>query len=202
MDLLRVKKCLRVTQIKEYMILLLNFRYILNGNSRRAMRELQSNILLPSIVATFLATIVFVAAVTPVVGTSGSVFGQSDQQQSGDDVVLLSNRYNRDTLSNEIVGEVLNNGTGPLDKYDIHINAYFYDSAGVLVGSEQGFIDAQTLSPGDRSAFNVFITDDAIMNEAATYDISINDKRVLEHAPIDGDDGGSREASEDSESSS
>ncbi|MPZ07276.1 MAG: hypothetical protein GEU26_12820 [Nitrososphaeraceae archaeon] len=110
------------------------------------------------------------------------VYGQAGQEA----VVLLSHRFNQGTISNEVVGEVLNNGTRPLDKYDVNIIASFYDSAGVLVGSDQGFIDAETLGEGDRSAFNVFITDDAIMNEAATYDISINDERVLEGALIDG----------------
>jgi hypothetical protein len=100
-------------------------------------------------------------------------------------------------LSSEVVGEVLNNGTRPLDKYDVNINAYFYDPGGVLVGSEQGFIDAQTLAPGDRSAFNVFTTDESIMNEAATYDISINDERVIEHAPIDS---GNNESDDESSS--
>lgn len=132
-------------------------------------------------VATALATIFIKAAMAPVMGSS--VFGQSDQSN----VVLLSNRFNSDTFSSEVVGEVLNNGTRPLNKYDVNINAYFYDPGGVLVGSEQGFIDAQTLAPGDGSAFNVFTTDESIMNEAATYDISINDKRVIEHAPIGGD---------------
>ena len=65
------------------------------------------------------------------------------------------------------------------------------------VGSEQGFIDAQTLAEGDRSAFNVFTMDDAIMNEAATYDISINDQRILEGAPVGGSGGsGDSEGSE------
>lgn len=92
----------------------------------------------------------------------------------------------------------MNNGTIALDKYDINIIASFYDSAGVLVGSEQGFIDAQTLTEGDRSAFNVFTTDDAIMNEAATYDISINDQRILEGAPVGA--GGESEGSSSSNS--
>ena len=141
-------------------------------------------------------TIGSVATVTLIVGTN--VFGQSEQG----DVVLLSDRFNRDTLSSEVVGEVLNNGTRSLDKYDVNINAYFYDSDGVLVGSEQGFIDAQTLSPGDRSAFNVFIMDDAIMNEAVTYDLSINDKRVLEGASIENDSGDNSESDDSASNAS
>ena len=92
----------------------------------------------------------------------------------------------------------MNNGTGALDKYDINIIASFYDAARTLVGSEQGFIDAQTLAEGDRSAFSVFTMDDAIMNEAATYDISINDQRILEGAPVGGSGSGDSESESNS----
>jgi hypothetical protein len=111
-------------------------------------------------------------------------------ESSAGDLVLLSQRFNQDSLSNEVVGELLNSGTRPLDKYDINIFASFYDSAGQIVGSEQGVVDAQTLGPGDRSAFNIFTTDNAIMNDATNYDLTINDQRVLEGASISGDGGG------------
>ena len=42
----------------------------------------------------------------------------------------------------------------------------------------------------DRSAFNIFTTDNAIMNDATNYDLTINDERVLVGASISGDDGG------------
>lgn len=111
------------------------------------------------------------------------------------DIILLSHRYNEDSFSDEIVGEVENNSTITYDKYDVNIDASFYDSAGTLVGSEQGFIDAESLNEGDRSAFNIFISDDAIRNEAVTYDLSINDERVVEGASK----GGSSQAESDSE---
>ena len=72
------------------------------------------------------ATAIIVVATLTAIGTS--VLGQSDQ----DDVILLSHRFNDDSISSEIVGEVLNNGTRALDKYDINIIASFYNSAGVL----------------------------------------------------------------------
>ena len=74
-----------------------------------------------------IAIIVVVTMAT--IGTS--VLGQSDQ---GDDVVLLSHRFNDDSMSSEIVGEVMNNGTGALDKYDISIIASFYNPAGCTCG--------------------------------------------------------------------
>jgi hypothetical protein len=82
---------------------------------------------------------------------------------------------------------VLNNSTRTFDKYDVDIHASFYDSTDALVGSDQGFIDADRLLSGDRSAFDILITDDAIRNEGVTYDLIINDERVLEGASVDGD---------------
>jgi hypothetical protein len=113
-----------------------------------------------------------------------TVFGQASNSQN---ILLLSQRYNEDRFSDKIVGEVLNNSTRSYDRFDIDIYGSFYDASGRLVGSDQGFIDADTLRSGDRSAFDILITDDAIRNEAVTYDLVINDERVLEGASVGGD---------------
>lgn len=107
------------------------------------------------------------------------------------DVVLLSYRYNEDAFSDEIVGEVKNNGTRTYDKFEVNIVGSFYDAAGGLVGSEVGYIDAESLNVGSRSAFNVFTVDDAIRNDAVTYDLSINDQRVVQGASAEGGEGSS-----------
>lgn len=118
------------------------------------------------------------------VAVPANIFGQSPNQ----DIELLSQRYNEDRFSDEIVGEVLNNSSQSFDRFDVDIYSSFYDASGMLVGSDQGFIDADTLRSGDRSAFDILITDDAVRNEATTYDLIINDERVLEGVPIGGDD--------------
>ena len=142
-----------------------------------------------------LMTRIVVLAVLPLVlsvAAPANIFGQGASDQgstsANPDIVLLSQRYDDDRLSDEIVGEVLNNSTRTLGKYEVDIYALFYDSSGALVGSEQGFIDAESLSEGDKSAFSVFISDDAIRSEAVTYDLIINDERVLEGASIGGED--------------
>ena len=138
-----------------------------------------------------LMTRIVVLAVLPLVlsvAAPANVLGQGASDQgstsANPDIVLLSQRYNDD----EIVGEVMNNSTRTLGKYEVDIYALFYDSSGALVGSEQGFIDAESLSEGDKSAFSVFISDDAIRSEAVKYDLIINDERVLEGASIGGED--------------
>ena len=109
-------------------------------------------------------------------------------QSTDSGIVVLSHRYDSSRFSSEIKGEVLNNSSRSYDKYDINIYANFYDSGGVLVTSEQGFINAETLDEGDRSAFNVFVLDDGSLDDALTYDLLINDERQVQGAYLDEDD--------------
>ena len=71
-------------------------------------------------------------------------------------VNVLSHKFDVTGLPG-IVGEVQNNGHMAYDKYDVDIVANFRDASGTLVSSEDGYIDAQTLGPGDSSAFEVRI---------------------------------------------
>jgi hypothetical protein len=109
-------------------------------------------------------------------------------QSTDSGIVVLSHRYDSSRFSSEIKGEVLNNSSRSYDKYDINIYANFYDSGGVLVTSEQGFINAETLDEGDRSAFNVFVLDDGSLDDALIYDLLINDERQVQGAYLDEDD--------------
>ena len=81
---------------------------------------------------------------------------------SGDDnpsdIVLLSQRYNQGQFGDEIVGEILNNGTRSLGMFDIPISASFYDSAGQLVGSENGFLEGQEVGEGNKTSIQHFNT--------------------------------------------
>ena len=40
--------------------------------------------------------------------------------------------------------------------FDIPISASFYDSAGQLVGSENGFLEGQEVGEGDKSGISAF----------------------------------------------
>jgi uncharacterized membrane protein YgcG len=114
--------------------------------------------------------------------------------QTANPIIVLSHSFNTEVYP-EIVGEVQNNSTRSYDKYDIDIVANFRDAAGTLVSSEEGYIDAETLGPGDSSAFNVVSFDESLPDKATTYDLIVEDDRVVVGAPLG-------EGSNDSSSSS
>ena len=60
----------------------------------------------------------------------------------------------------------------------------FYDSAGQLVGSENGYIENQKVSGGDRSAFTISILDESLLTDAATYDLIVDNERVVQGASL------------------
>ena len=116
---------------------------------------------------------------------------------SGDDnpsdIVLLSQRYNQGQFGDEIVGEILNNGTRSLGMLDIQISAAFYDSAGQLVGSENSFLEVQEVVEGDSEVLSISILDESLLQDAVTYDLLIDSERVLEGQPLEASSGSSNE---------
>lgn len=107
------------------------------------------------------------------------------QKANAQDLVVLSHRFDDSQFSSEIIGEIMNNDTRSYDKYDVSIYANFRDPAGALVSSEEGFIDAERLGVGDSSAFNIYLFDDSIADRASTYDLIINDERLVSGQPLD-----------------
>ena len=113
-------------------------------------------------------------------------------------VNVLSHKFEVEGLPG-IVGEVQNNGTRTYDKYDVNIVANFRDASGTLISSEDGYIDAETLGPGDSSAFQVTSFDESLPDTASTYDLIVNDDRVVVGAPLEGDSSSSDSSSNDEE---
>ena len=109
---------------------------------------------------------------------------------------ILSHKFDVQGLPG-IVGEIQNNGTRSYDKYDVDIVANFRDASGTLISSEDGYIDAQTLGPGDSSAFQVTSFDESLPNTASTYDLILNDERVVVGAPVDGDSSSDSNSNDD-----
>jgi hypothetical protein len=104
-----------------------------------------------------------------------------------DDIMVLSHHFETGGLPG-IVGEVQNNSTRSYEKYDVDIVANFRDSTGELISSETGYIDAETLSPGDSSAFQITSFDESLPDTATTYDLVVEDERVVQGASLSGDD--------------
>ena len=110
--------------------------------------------------------------------------------QTNNDIVLLSQRYNNEEFSDKIVGEVLNNGTSTADF--VKITASFYDTNGLLVGTEMSYADPYTIEPGSKSPFEIIISSDSIKKDGENYEFT------LQWRDIDGNDKSSRVLAETS----
>ncbi len=97
-------------------------------------------------------------------GISGP--SNSDEKQASDDMVLLSQGYNSGEAFDKISGEVLNNGSGTAEFVKVTVS--FYDDGGAILGSETTYAYPSTINPGDKSPFNVFITNNAVKDATGT----------------------------------
>ncbi len=102
-------------------------------------------------------------------GISGS--SNSDEKKAIDDIVLLSQRYNSGQSFDKIAGEVLNNGSETAEF--VKVTTSFYDGDGATLGSEMTYAYPSTINPGDKSPFNVFITNDAVKDATETYEFTL-----------------------------
>jgi hypothetical protein len=103
------------------------------------------------------------------------VLGESEDvnaSQGGGNVILLSQRYNEEEFSNEIVGEVENNGTEPVEYVKVAVT--FYDGSGNVVGTENTYADPSDLAPGMKSPFKILISNDSVIEVIETYDFTIS----------------------------
>jgi hypothetical protein len=102
------------------------------------------------------------------------VLGESkdvDASPGGGNVILLSQRYNGEEFSNEIVGEVENNGTEPVEYVKVAVT--FYDGSGNVVGTENTYADPSDLAPDMKSPFKILISNDSVIEVIETYDFTI-----------------------------
>ncbi|MDN5867854.1 MAG: hypothetical protein L0H55_10715 [Candidatus Nitrosocosmicus sp.] len=136
---------------------------------------------------TLVVTAVIFLIITAVTTTITTAFAQ---------INVLSHRFETTGLPG-VIGEIQNNGTRSHDKYDVDIVANFRDVSGTLISSESGYIDAETLGPGDSSAFQVSSFDDTLPDTASTYDLIVNDERVVVGAPVDGDSNSNSNSNDD-----
>ena len=105
-------------------------------------------------------------------------FGQENKTKY--DMILLSQNYNSNVFADEIVGEILNNGTGIAKS--VEISAIFHNDSGI-VGYESGRPDSTTISSGDRSVFTLPLVDEVIRSNAESYEFTIKwqDEQSLDY---------------------
>lgn len=101
------------------------------------------------------------------------------------DIILLNHRYNNLIASDNLVGEVYNNDSKSHDRSDIDILLVFHDADGNLIDTKEAYIYTDTLHPLDKDSFKVTINDgDPITTKAVSYDIILNDERVIDRSSI------------------
>lgn len=83
----------------------------------------------------------------------------------------MSQRYNEEEFSNEIVGEVENNGTEPVEF--VQVTANFYDGNGGIVGTESTYSDPSDLGPGMKAPFKIYLLSGSPTEDSATYEFTI-----------------------------
>src|SRR5688500_7937590 len=95
-------------------------------------------------------------------------FGQENKKKY--DMVLLSQNYTSKGFAEEIVGEILNNGTDIAKS--VEISAVFYNDSGII-GSESDRLDPTTINSGDRSVFTLQLVDEVIRSDPERYEFTI-----------------------------
>jgi hypothetical protein len=103
--------------------------------------------------------------------STGDGSNASSLTQPLNDLVLLSQRYNDERFGDEIVGEVLNNGTITAEYAKVSVS--FYDENGAILGSQFTYTDPSTLAPGQKAAFTIFISSDTIEDDTETYEFTL-----------------------------
>jgi hypothetical protein len=89
----------------------------------------------------------------------------------GGNIVLLSQRYDEKEFSNEIVGEVENNGTDPVKYVKVAVTSY--DGRGNALGTANNYAYPSDLAPGMKSPFRIPISNDFI-ESTKTYGFTIS----------------------------
>jgi hypothetical protein len=102
------------------------------------------------------------------------VLGESENVNAspgGGNVILLSQRYDEKEFSNEIIGEVENNGTEPVEYVKVAVT--FYDERGNALGTVNNYAYPSDLAPGMKSPFRIPISTDFI-ESTKTYGFTIS----------------------------
>jgi hypothetical protein len=101
----------------------------------------------------------------------GQLGVQQVQPTTGPDVVLLSSRFIDDQFGDEIVDEVMNNGTSSANF--VEALATFRDPTGVVIGTSFGFADPHLVTAKDSAPFTILLTSEAVQDQAVSYDLTL-----------------------------
>ncbi|HYF99553.1 MAG TPA: FxLYD domain-containing protein [Candidatus Saccharimonadales bacterium] len=97
-------------------------------------------------------------------------FGQEFEDNNRYDIVILNQIYLSKFFVDEIVGEILNNGTATIKA--VEMTAIFSDDQDDIIGTADSGTSPYTINPGDTASFTIKIFDEAIKVNASSYDFT------------------------------
>jgi len=101
---------------------------------------------------------------------SAGAFGQENNNNRKYDIVILDHAYLSKFFADELVGEILNNGTATIKA--VRITASFYDDQDEILGTEYSGTTPFTINPTNTAAFTIKISDESIKSNATSYDFT------------------------------
>ena len=117
------------------------------------------------------------ASILAVAALTTNAYAQSD-------ITVLSHRFNNGYYGGEMIGEIRNNGTSELSTMQMPVSISFYDDNHSLVSSEAGYVENHEIDPGNRSAIRVTILNPSVLDDAETYDVIVDSKRLVQNASL------------------
>ena len=85
-------------------------------------------------------------------------------------IILIEQKYKSDRFTDNIIGKVKNIGNGTAEFIQLTFN--LYNKQGSLIGTEYTFSDPDTLKPGQKAPFNMFI-DEKTGDKVKAFEVSL-----------------------------
>ena len=85
-------------------------------------------------------------------------------------IILIEQKYKSDRFTDNIIGKVKNIGNGTAEFIQLSFN--LYNKQGRLIGTEFTYSDPDTLKPGQKAPFNMFI-DEKTGDKVKAFEVSL-----------------------------
>ena len=111
--------------------------------------------------------------ISPTVANVYGVFMVEDFQEESNTkakIILIEQKYKSDRFTDNIIGKVKNIGNGTAEFIQLTFN--LYNKQGRLIGTEFTYSDPDTLKPGQKAPFNMFI-DEKTGDKVKAFEVSL-----------------------------
>ena len=93
-----------------------------------------------------------------------------DSSNTNAKIILTDQKYKSDRFTDNIIGQVKNIGNGTAEFVQINFN--LFNKKGELIGTEFTYADPDTLKPGQKSPFNMYI-DEKTGDKVKAFEVSL-----------------------------